>query len=293
MKKVLITGASGLIGFNVFREALRDESLTVLGCYNGFAFDSRPSLVPLDLTNETDVWNLVMTFRPNVIIHAAAHPDPKFCEDNKPAAEALNLSATKLLCTLAEQVAAKLVFLSTDLVFDGSGKMYDEAAKPRPISFYGQLKADAEKFIATNLENHVILRTTIQLGESPKKTRSVNEQFLNAIAKGERPAFFTDEFRTPIGTANLAQVILEMSENDATGIFHATGDERLSRYELGAKVATHFGVPLEKIVGKKISDVVSIPPRTPDCSLNNIKLKAILNTPILPIDEVIVTLKSI
>ncbi|MCS7013818.1 MAG: SDR family oxidoreductase [Chloroherpetonaceae bacterium] len=294
--KVFLTGASGLLGGNILRHlALRPHlQICAVQRHASFtvpaAFSLGHPVLSLDLSSENDVWNVLSNWRPNVIIHTAAMSDPVACEWQRDAATVQNILVTRLLARLAEHFGARFIFISTDLVFDGEKGNYQETDTRRPLSFYGATKAISEDEIAQTLEDYAVLRTTIMLGYSPRGTRSLNERLMLDIASERTPTLFIDEYRSPIAVDTLAKIVVEFALDDARearGIFHAVGNERLSRYEIGKRIFERFGVPPHRYRSALLSEVVSTPPRPRDCSLDNRKLLSIIKTRIPSFDEMI------
>lgn len=295
-KKLWLTGASGLLGGNILREAAASEAFDLLATQHDSAFTipkrfTRGTEVePLDLLSHTEVWNLFSLWRPDVIIHAAALTDAAYAEAHPDEATALNFTATRVLTDLCAQFNAKLIFISTDLVFDGLQGNYAETDAPNPLSHYGRTKAQAESVVLENLPAAAVLRTSLLLGSSPRGTRSINEKLLEAYRAGSSFIFFSDEYRSPIDAQTLASIALEFATHDAAGLFHAGGSERLSRYDLGSMLCTHFSIDASHIRAAKLSDASLVPPRPADCSMNNTKLCSIIRTPIPSVAEMIAAL---
>lgn len=297
--KIFLTGASGLLGGNILRflGARADVEACAVQRSETFiipdAFSNGQTTLALDLASETAVWNVISQWRPDVIIHAAAMTEPAACEWQRDEATLQNVLVTRTLANLAEHFGARLIFISTDLVFDGEKGNYVETDLRRPLSFYGETKMTSEDYIAKTLEDYAILRTTIMLGYSPRGTRSLNERLMLDIANARVPTLFSDEYRSPISAETLAQIVLEFAldeAREATGIFHAVGSERLSRYEIGKKIFERFGVPTERYRAATLDSVVSTPPRPRDCSLDNRKLLSVIKTRLPTMDEVIASL---
>ncbi len=290
--KLLLTGASGLLGGNCFAQFTRLPHVQCFATYHDSSFtipvtfSNGHDAFTLDLTDETAVWNIISTLQPNVIIHTAAHTEIAFCEQNRKEAYALNVKATKNLATLAEMFGARFIFISTDLVFDGTKGNYDEQDTPNPMSYYAETKLEAESLVKNLVGNYVILRSPLLLGVSPRGTRSVNERLLKEFEAGNRVKLFVDEFRTPISANVLAKIIVEFALgtlSKTTGLFHAGGKERLSREALGRKIASRWNIDLSLIEPVSLNDLPV--PRPKDVSLNSNKLHAILPFGLPTIDD--------
>jgi dTDP-4-dehydrorhamnose reductase len=283
--KLLLTGASGLLGGNCLARFARNQSVQLFPTHHDGSFTIPETFTigrdafTLDLTDETAVWNIISTIQPNIIIHTAAHTETAFCEWNRKEAKALNIDAAKTLATLAEMFSARFIFISTDLVFDGTKGNYDELDAPNPINYYAETKHEAELQVKNLVGNHVILRAPLLLGTSPRGTRSVNERLLKEIESGKRVKLFVDEFRTPIFADVLARIIEEFAVgtlSETTGLFHAGGAERLSRDALGRKIIAtrQFNPALTEPIFS--NDAPGTVQRPRDVSLNSMKLHSLL-----------------
>ncbi len=141
----------------------------------------------------------------------------------------------------AQESGARIVFLSSDQVFDGRCGGYVESDPPNPIHVYGRTKLAAEQAIAEAGPSATVLRLSIVFGPSPQGNRSCSEQILRALERGSRPRLFDDEFRTPIFAADIGSAISELVLRQDVGLLHLGGPDRVSRYELGVAVAKAFG----------------------------------------------------
>jgi dTDP-4-dehydrorhamnose reductase len=292
--KVLLTGASGLLGGNCLAQLSRNPSVQLFATHRNSDFSIPNTFAhgikafPLDLTNETAVWNIVSTVQPNLIIHTAAHTETAFCEWNRQDAYAMNVKATKTLASLADMFGARFIFISTDLVFDGTKGNYSEEDAPNPLSYYAETKLEAEVLVKKLVGNHVILRVPLLLGVSPRANRSVNERLLKELEAGKTVSLFCDEYRTPICASVLARVIEEVAMgilSETTGLFHAGGTERVSREELGRKIASRWKFNQALIQRARSGEVPSVPPRPKDVSLNSKELHSRLPFKIPSLEE--------
>ena len=144
-KRVLITGASGMLG----RALLNEFTQNGWNCL-GLAFSrARGDLVKVDLGNADEVTRVVNSFRPSVLVHAAAERRPDVVEKQPEATRSLNVTASKHLADLCSELKCFLIYISTDYVFDGSSPPYQPSDTPNPINAYGRSKLDGERAVAT------------------------------------------------------------------------------------------------------------------------------------------------
>ncbi len=285
MKRVLITGASGLVGSHLMRQAA--GRLDTLGAFQSFEPRGLPGrFVRVDLTDPTAAAGLAASFRPDVIIHCAAMADSDRCQAEPALARRLNVDTTRILARRAQQAGAKLVFLSTDIIFDGrKGAPYVEEDAPNPLSFYAETKVEAENVVRGECERSVIVRTSLIYGPSPRGDRGIDERLGIAIRAGRPLRLFADEFRAPMSAANLADAVLELAGSPHTGTYHMAGAECLSRHEIGLTITRHYGWPTDTIQATRAADAPMNPPRPTKLVLDTSKARAVLTTKLLGLRE--------
>ncbi|MBI5684652.1 MAG: SDR family oxidoreductase [Verrucomicrobia bacterium] len=292
MKKLLVTGASGLLGSHVARRAAgRFDTLGVFQSFQPPDFPGR--LESLDLADAAAVRSRLDDFRPELIIHCAALADADRAQREPDLARRLNVDATATLAQAARRLGAKLLFVSTDLVFDGrKGAPYVEDDPPCPLSLYGQTKLEAEQAVRAGCDAWLIARTSLIVGPSPRGNRGLDEKLGLALREGRAVKLFVDEFRCPITAGDLAAAMLELADSPHTGVFHLVGSERLSRYEIGMRLARRFGWSTETIEAKSTRDVPMNPPRPADLVLDNAKARQALKTPLRGLTDALASLSG-
>lgn len=211
--------------------------------------------------------------RPQLIIHCAALSRSPDCQAKPDLARQVNVETTKLLCELAAEIP--LVFFSTDLVFDGRSGGYREESAVRPLSVYGETKVAAEAIVLANAR-HLVIRTSLNAGQSPTGDRAFNEQMFLACQRGERLRLFTDEFRSPIPAVVTARATWELVNQRATGLYHVAGSEALSRFEMGRLIAARWS-KLKPVLEPASCREFQNPPRPPDTTLNCQKAQNVLS----------------
>ena len=161
--KVAITGASGLLGNKIIKHATTEY--TVIPIHRTKPLSSNS--LELDITYATKVSNLLSEIKPDVVIHAASETNVDKCEIEKERAWKINAKGTLNIAKVCRKVSAKLIYISTDYVFDGEKGLYDERDEPNPINYYGITKLEGEKQVIAHCKNYAILRTSVLYGWHP------------------------------------------------------------------------------------------------------------------------------
>jgi dTDP-4-dehydrorhamnose reductase len=214
--------------------------------------------------------------RPQLVIHGAAITGVAEAQTHPALARRVNVEVTQLLAELAAEI--QFVFFSSDLVFDGRKGNYRETDPVNPIHIYGETKSAAEEIVLSN-PRHLVVRMSINGGISRAGNRSFNEQLRLAWQAGRKTTLFTDEFRSPIFAGETAHAVWELALQKRTGLFHAAGAERLSRWQIGQLLARHWPDLNAKIEPGSARNFPG-PPRAPDTSLNIAKVQRALSKPL-------------
>lgn len=278
-QRLLVTGGSGYLGNWIVRRAC--DTWDVTATY----FSSEPAARPsvrwrrLDVREAEATEHLVSETAPDVIIHtAAANPG------SEGGFTPVNVTGSRNVAQAAQQVDARLVHLSTDVVFDGNAPPYTEDAVPHPITSYGASKAQAEVEIQAVGGNVVIVRTSLIYGWRPTLDRQTR-WVLDGLRHGDPPRLFTDEIRCPIWVETLTAALLEIAGLDVVGILHAAGAQALSRYAFGRRLARFHGVDPTPLIPTLSRE--SGLERPLDCTLVCDRARALLQTPLPGVDAVL------
>jgi dTDP-4-dehydrorhamnose reductase len=259
-----ITGAAGLIGHELV--------LAAATCAPGWRVRglTRPDLNLLDFHA---VRREFLADRPRLVIHCAAMSRNPDCDAHPALARRINIEVTQVLGDLAAD--ARLVLLSTDLVFDGTRGNYREADPINPLSVYGATKAEAEARVRPHAR-HLIIRTSLNGGRSHSGDRGFNEQLRRAWMDGRKVTLYTDEFRSPLDASVTARAVWELALANVPGVFHVAGADRMSRFAIGQAVAARWPNLRPRIQPGSLRQHVGSP-RPPDTSLNCDKAQALLS----------------
>ena len=249
--KILLTGSSGLLGHAYAQAAVRrGHSVTALYNQNRPIADGLTRTIQLDASQPEMLTNTAIEMWPDVIVNCAAITKLTSVEADAKLAEKINVALPRLLAQLSTHLGARLLHVSTDMVFDGQSEQpYRSTDMPAPTNLYGQTKLMAEREVLEhNTEDPVVLRIPILMGNSPSGQRSLHENLIAAIHAGKKPKLYCDEIRQPCSASNVAEVLLELTERrDLHGLFHWAGSETISRFEIGQRILKHFGLPLDAI----------------------------------------------
>jgi dTDP-4-dehydrorhamnose reductase len=269
--RIVVTGASGRLGaylidrLNDGPHAVRAWSGATRGCRAGV------DLRPVDLTDADEVVAALDEADPAAIIHAAAVSSAEAAYRDAGRAAAVNVAATRRLADWAAAHGRRLVFTSTDLVFDGSRPWSREEDPAEPVLEYGRTKRAAEPFVLA-VPRGVVARISLLFGPSRHGPPSFFDRAWAVAGEGQPQAFFEDEFRTPLDYRTAAEILVRLAESEVTGILHVGGRERLSRFELMRRAAIARGLDAGLIRPNRRADVPLPEPRPADVSLDTARL---------------------
>lgn len=269
MKKLLITGTSGFLGWNLCQLAQAEwqvfgtycaHEITIPGC----------QLLPVDLMDFSAMKSLFNEVGPDAVIHAAAQSQPNVCQTYPEESYKINVTAASDLAGLCGDAEIPCVFTSTDLVFDGLNPPYRETDAVCPVSRYGEQKVQAEGEMRDRNPRTIVCRMPLMFGEGGPVAQSFLQPMLQTLRSGQELALFTDEFRTPVSGKTAAQGLLLALEQDEN-LLHLGGKERVSRYGFFEQVIEVLEVKQGRIKPCRQQDVKMSAPRPPDVSLDSSK----------------------
>jgi dTDP-4-dehydrorhamnose reductase len=268
--RILITGASGLLGLNLALETTRRH--TVYGTVNHHALKTDAfTVIQTDLLAPGAVERLLERTQPDWVIHCAALANLDACEADPLLAKQLN---TKLPHTLASHVArsgARLLHVSTDAVFDGLRGDYTEEDAPTPVGAYSCTKLEGELAVAEANPSAIIVRVNL-FGWSLTGSRSLAEFFFNNLSIGRQVMGFTDVFFCPLLANHLADIFVKMLEKNLSGLYHVVSSESLSKYDFGLRLAHRFSLDSSLINPTSVTQSGLKASRSPNLTLVSDKL---------------------
>lgn len=269
MQKLLVTGASGFLGWNLCQIAAAEWDVYGTSCSNAIAIPGT-TILSIDLTDFQALKQLFQTVQPDAVVHLAAQSSPNRCEAEPDASYRLNVTAAAEIAALCADRNVPCAFASSEMVFDGLQAPYREDDRVSPINRYGEQKALAEVAMLERYPRTAVCRMPLMFGAVSPTASSFIQPFIQALRSGQDLKLFTDEFRTPTSGTTAAKGLL-LALKLAEGRLHLGGRERVSRYEFGCLMAAILALPTASIIACRQQDVPMAAKRPPDLSLDSTK----------------------
>ena len=281
--RLLVTGASGLLGLNLSLVAA-DQGHRVIGLTHqnglrGVPFD----LYSVNLLEMAGALATIESTQPEAIIHCAAVADLNVAEKEPALARRLNADAAGQLAGAAARWGIPIIHISTDAVFDGVSGGYDEGSLTNPLSVYAQTKLEGEQVVSDRNPDAIIARVVF-FGWSMPGNRSLAEFFFNNLREGRRVKGFTDTLFSPLYTEDLAEVLLEMLAAGLSGLYHVVSPAHMSKYDFGVRIAERFGFDADLIEPIHMHEIARGAPRALNLVLRPEKVQAELGHPLPSVD---------
>ncbi|MDA9235948.1 NAD(P)-dependent oxidoreductase [bacterium] len=230
--KILVLGGNGLIGQKIV-EKLKNQ-FTIISTHNKKSPSKNVQSVKISLPDDFILLKkLIEKEKPNIIINTMAYSNLDFCEENRDEVFSLHVDITNKISAICSKINSKIIFISTDYVFDGNQKKkYVEDDEPNPINYYGETKLLAERIVLKDPKN-VVLRTSLVYGygERVRFMKYVIENLKNQ----EKIFAYNDIFNSATNIDEFVESVEKVIENDASGIFHMVGSSCITRYDFAKK----------------------------------------------------------
>jgi len=229
MQKVLITGSEGMLGSEMC-QFYEQAGVNVYGV----------DIKEADVTKKDEIISLIVSERPDVVIHCAGYTNVDGCENNEDYAYKVNVQGTKNVCLACEKLAIPIVYFSTDYVFDGKkGEPYIESDTPRPLNIYGKTKLAGERNVKELLKKYYIVRTSWLCGHNGK---NFIEKILELSKTKKKIEVVDDQVGSPTFTEDLIKEMNRILKSGTFGIYHITNNGICSWFEFASKIIEYAGI---------------------------------------------------
>jgi dTDP-4-dehydrorhamnose reductase len=274
-KRILITGGTGLLGQALLSSAPPDPSL-----FGTYLPDKAPSselacpFFPLDVRDAAQVAQVFDRVRPDLVIHAASIGSVDYSEHHREESWAVNVGGTHNVGYACAHHHAKLIFISSNAVFDGEHPFYAEEAPVNPINYYGQLKVEGEEWVKSSGLDYAIVRPILMYGwHLPIERGNWVTTWIRTLGQGQRVKVVNDTRTKPLFARNCAEAIWAVVAQNRTGVYHVAGADHITLHELALKTAEVFGLDASLIDPVPSSYFPEIAPRPRDTSFDTSKME--------------------
>ena len=286
-KRILVTGGTGLLGKALIEAGAHPVSICAI--YYG-DYDMKNTAETLyfnaDICDRDSMEKIFRDSNPEVVIHTAGAANVDYCEKHPDEARRSNVIGTKIIAELCKKHGSKIVFISTNAVFDGKHAPYSEDSIPSPINSYGRMKLEAEEIVRGSGLKHLIIRPILMYGWNNKNERSNPVTWLvHKLGSGEEVKMVNDVYENPLLNTSCAETIWALIRSGKEGVYHIAGKDVLNRHELALLVADIFGLDRTLISPVSSTAFKNLAPRPSNTSYNTAKIERELNIRPLTVKE--------
>ncbi len=287
MKKLLLTGASGFLGWNVCHFAHPDWRIIGTFWQNKAGIHVKTEALQVDLRDKDQVWKAIKQVKPDAVFHLAASSNTNYCEQHPEETREVNVEASANIAEMCDDRKVRLLFTSSEQIFDGTKNCYVESDLPAPRNEYGKQKLEAEQMIRERHPGSAIVRIAVMFGKASQVGKSFLQQWLESWQTFLPVTAFHDEIRSFLSGRSAVQGLFTLLDQDACGIFNLAGDAPLSRYEFALLAKDIFKLEDGRVIPKSQQEVEMPAYRPPNLTLDNHKIAATGFRPSHPRDELV------
>lgn len=283
MAKILVTGASGLLGSNLVSVLANHHEVVALS--HSYQIRQEGIAVSMaDLSIPENATQIIGQHEPDWVIHCAAETSIDRCETDPEMAFRLNCDMAQYVAHATQASGGRLMFISTDAVFDGAGSQYQEEEVPQPINVYGQSKLEGERAVSEEDPRALIIRTNFY-GWNAVKKQSLAEWFLSHLEMGEICRGFTDVNVKLLLVNDLVDVLMHLIDHECEGIYHVLGKDCVSKYTFGRRLAKIFKLDEQLIQPIEVKQAGLGAPRALNLCLDTSKVSNALGLEMPSLDD--------
>ncbi|MFA4903603.1 MAG: SDR family oxidoreductase [Desulfobaccales bacterium] len=294
VKRVLITGGTGLLGVAIQRSAPKNiQGFSVYFPERSLPVSLPFSVLAADVSDRMKMRSVFEWAKPDVVIHAAAIGSVDFAERNREETKKINIGGTEVVVELCQIFKSRLIYISSNAVFDGRTPPYSETTAVNPINFYGQLKVDAENVVRKSSMPWAIARPILMYGwPYPGERDNPVVWWLRSLENGKPIKVVDNVFSKPLPACSCADVIWALIQQNRTGIYHAAGRDHVSLYQFALLTAEVFGLDARLITPVPDSYFPEIAPRPQDTSFDTTKMETQLGVKTVGVRDGLLKMKA-
>ena len=274
MLRILMTGGSGLLGTSLVK--LKPDNCAILATYNSEMASPSEDVewAKLDLTDAAGTRAIIADFKPDVVLHAGSIGSVDFAEKNRELSHRTNVEGTRNIAQAAGEIGARVIFISSNAVFNGEHPPYRETDPVTPANYYGELKAEGERITLAAHDTNAVVRPILMYGW-PNEGRRGNlvTMWLSKLEAGEKIIAVDDVWSKPLWVDDASRVCWDVIDRKANGTFNVCGSERVTLHQLAVQVAEVFGHDPGLITAVDSSYFGDIANRPKDTSFDITKIK--------------------
>lgn len=274
-KNILIAGSNGMLGRDIVKRFIANNSYNVHGINRHLNKRSNIKEYTCDLTNFAETKKILKQINPDIIINCAANIDLDLCEDNKDYTYIINAESAAILASY-NPLKTKYIYISTDSVFDGIKGNYKEGDKTNPLNYYAYTKLEGERLSLEQNLNSIIIRTNIYGFNIPQK-KTLAEWALSNLISNNRINGFDDVYFNPVYTKQLAELCHQIINTNFKGLINVGCTQKLSKYEFLIKLANQFNINTNLIDCMSVENMNSKIERPKNTTLNTSVIKQTMN----------------
>jgi len=299
--KLLVVGGSGLLGYKVAELAVREFQTFATYNFRSTELDGC-SFFKLDKTDRNATLTLMNKLKPDVVIDTAALHNVDYCETHRDEAWKVNVKGTRNIAEACREIDAKMIFISTDYVFDGKKEIYTEEDAPNPLHYYAKTKLAGERLVKEAGIDYAITRPSVIYGWNPGELAGLKSSSgkpvnfvvwtIDKLKKKEKINIVTDQFSSPTLADNLAEVLLVLSKSGKQGVYHTAGKTCINRFMFAKKIAEIFKLD-ESLIKPVTSDMFKqVAERPKRCCLDVTKAEREFGVRFLTVEEGLMKMKE-
>ena len=270
MKKILITGGSGLLGSNLALRLRKNYEVLIL--LNKIKINI-PSTINAKAQSSLD--EIFSSFRPDLVINTVALTNIELCEEKPLLAQKINVAFLEKVILFCKKYNSKILHISTDHMSDGCNALVNEEHVLHPMNQYAKTKLKAEKTLKLAVPESLIIRTNF-FGWGPDYRKSFSDRIINEIKKKKKIYLFKDAFFSPVSIRTLCAQIIKLCEINANGVYNISSNDRISKLQFGLMLCDYFKLDQKLIIPSSIEDQKQLVIRPRDTSLDNKKISDLL-----------------